>query len=1014
MKKLFLIMTILAILAMASTNLWAAAGVRIDISTASMTSRPILGAAGCLGADNPHACCSDVGAGTCTALEDDDVNLIGGSTQGFLVYIYDIAGTDATDGIIGIRPDDYVTSGVNAGYWDLVTASVINGEMSVGSGGNPADVGALRLVNNVGICWEADAAGTDICMKVDAAELIQIGYNAGASGVVITPPTTLTDDLTINGNDIIFGNAETISNTTDGDLDYMATNHDLESPDGTDYLRIATANDGTSTISAVSGGTNIITIGASDDLVYFADGDIKVAVDGSIDFLTAAAATTTTTAGGFTFAADDPAAGSGQDYFTISGTLPIANNSDVYRGLYVNLTTTANHTGAANETVAIDIAATDGDAEMDTYGIRIGNMANQAAIEQAIEIGTGWDAGIDLVDDTANILHSGATSLTVASTSGTVIVEGVTFTGPAMSGVSSLGASGLTTFTNATEASAANTAAVVLTGGLGIAKNIWSAGDIKLDSDSSVITFGDGQDVTLTHTNDVGLAVNLNLYAATYGSDGSITDAELKTLDDGLVTEILVGGGAGSAPSWTTVTGTGAPMRGTSPALTTSVTTTSTSFTALAGATTLLTIGGTGASASMFAPSTLDTTSAVTGAIRTSGGISAAKDVWVGDDLIIAGLDIMAADGTDEVISLVDVASAVNELSVSNSATGTGADNQISLIPTGDNGVIGMLLDTKAGGTLTLGTADSLLAVASTTVNIAAGAVSGVTTLGMGGALSGVTTLGASGLTTFTDATEATGAAIAAVELTGGLGIAKNIWSAGNIVMDSDSSVITFGDGQDITVTHVNDAGLLLKQVTDADGNPFNLTLQTGETDIAVDNVLGGVYFQAPDEGAGTDAILVAAGVEAVSEGDFSSSNNATKLSFLTAATDTAAETMSLSSVGLLTVNGGIASQTPQITTPSSFTMSGAGLYGGTYIGTGATTVALPAIGAGMNFTIQARGAFAVTIDPDGTEKIWLNGVDCTAGFTLVGGGTAGDIVVLQYSAAGEWDAVGNGFTCGA
>jgi len=73
----------------------------------------------------------------------------------------------------------------------------------------------------------------------------------------------------------------------------------------------------------------------------------------------------------------------------------------------------------------------------------------------------------------------------------------------------------------------------------------------------------------------------------------------------------------------------------TSPAITTSVTTASTSFTAFAGATTLLTIGGTGASASLFAPSTLDTTSSTTGAIRTSGGISAAKAGNIGTTLTV-------------------------------------------------------------------------------------------------------------------------------------------------------------------------------------------------------------------------------------------------------------------------------------------------------------------------------------------------------------------------------------------
>lgn len=75
----------------------------------------------------------------------------------------------------------------------------------------------------------------------------------------------------------------------------------------------------------------------------------------------------------------------------------------------------------------------------------------------------------------------------------------------------------------------------------------------------------------------------------------------------------------------------------TSPDITTSVTTSSTSFTAFAGATTLLTWGGTGASASNFAPSTLDATSSTTGAIRTSGGISAAKALNVGTTITGGG-----------------------------------------------------------------------------------------------------------------------------------------------------------------------------------------------------------------------------------------------------------------------------------------------------------------------------------------------------------------------------------------
>ena len=41
-----------------------------------------------------------------------------------------------------------------------------------------------------------------------------------------------------------------------------------------------------------------------------------------------------------------------------------------------------------------------------------------------------------------------------------------------------------------------------------------------------------------------------NVAGLTYGSDGSITDAELLTIDDGAITEVLIGGGAGLVPVW--------------------------------------------------------------------------------------------------------------------------------------------------------------------------------------------------------------------------------------------------------------------------------------------------------------------------------------------------------------------------------------------------------------------------------------------------------------------------------
>ena len=131
------------------------------------------------------------------------------------------------------------------------------------------------------------------------------------------------------------------------------------------------------------------------------------------------------------------------------------------------------------------------------------------------------------------------------------------------------------------------------------------------------------------------------------------------------------------------------------------------------------------------------------------------------------------------------------------------------------------------------------------------------------------------------------------------LGTASAEWSD---LYLADGGIIYFGNDQDVTLTHDPDDGLFLKSIATADNNPVLLTLQTGETDIAANDVIGAINFQAPDEGTGTDAILVAAGIEAVSEGDFSSSSNATKLSFKTGASEAAAEKMSLSSAGLLTI----------------------------------------------------------------------------------------------------------------
>jgi len=123
---------------------------------------------------------------------------------------------------------------------------------------------------------------------------------------------------------------------------------------------------------------------------------------------------------------------------------------------------------------------------------------------------------------------------------------------------------------------------------------------------------------------------------------------------------------------------------------------------------------------------------------------------------------------------------------------------------------------------------------------------------------------------------------------------------ADNLSLGSDSAVLKFGADSDVTITHDPDDGLFFKSAATGDDNPFLLTLQTGETDLAANDVIGKIAFQAPDEGTGTDAILVSAAIQARAEGDHSSSSNATSIDFMTGASEAAATTLTLTSAGHL------------------------------------------------------------------------------------------------------------------
>jgi len=81
------------------------------------------------------------------------------------------------------------------------------------------------------------------------------------------------------------------------------------------------------------------------------------------------------------------------------------------------------------------------------------------------------------------------------------------------------------------------------------------------------------------------------------------------------------------------------------------------------------------------------------------------------------------------------------------------------------------------------------------------------------------------------------------------------------------------------------------------------IRLSTADTDIVDGDILGMIQFAAPKEGSGSDAILIAACIQAEADDTFAADNNATELVFKTAASEAATEKLRITSDGKLGIN---------------------------------------------------------------------------------------------------------------
>jgi len=401
--------------------------------------------------------------------------------------------------------------------------------------------------------------------------------------------------------------------------------------------------------------------------------------------------------------------------------------------------------------------------------------------------------------------------------------------------------------------------ALTVAGGMGVAADVSIGDDLRLISDSAILSFGANSEITLTHVHDVGLALK---HSAT--ADDKPIVLTLQTGETDIAANDVIGAINFQAPD--EGTGTDAIL--------------------VAAGIEAVSEGDFAAdnNATKLSFKTAASEAAAEKMSLSSGGnLVVSGNVSVGGDLDVTGtFDLSDSNFTNA--GSIQLDSIAGDADTNTSITFSGSD--VITIATG-------------GSTAATFNASQALTLSGNLLIPDGGNIGSASDTNAIGISSG-------GVVSVTATTANTDASDGALTVAGGASVAADFTVGDDLRLLSDSSVLSFGANSEITLSHVHDQGLALKHTATADDKPIILTLQTGETDIAANDVLGAIRFQAPDEGTGTDAILTAAAIQAVSEGDFAADANATRLEFHTGASEAAAVKMTLSSAGVLDVDGGI------------------------------------------------------------------------------------------------------------
>ena len=571
-------------------------------------------------------------------------------------------------------------------------------------------------------------------------------------------------------------------------------------------------------------------------------------------------------------------------------------------------------------------------------GLQLKNGATSAGFLEFFEDSDNGTNKVTLIGpaSTADVtitLPSSAGTLALSGSNITV-ADGGTIGSASDTDAISISSGGVVALSATTANTNASDGALTVAGGLGVALDASIGDDLRMISDAAVVSFGANSEITLTHVHDTGL----NLKHTATGDDKPII-LTLQTGETDIAANDVIGAINFQAPDEASATGDNKLVAAGIEAVSEgdfSNTSNATKLSFKTGASEAAAEKMSLSSAGLLTIAddliikdggTIGATSATTAiTIASTGIVSFVDDITIKDGGTIgsaSGPTAMTIDASGNVTFAANLT--VNGSTVTNSATNTVIEDQLIELGNGRTGSAsgdaGIVIERGDDANVFIGydeSADRILFgtgsftgastgdLTVTTAGVTAGSliIDDAGTIGSASDTDAIA-ISSGGVVSISATTANTNATDGALTVAGGVGIALDASIGDDLRMISDSSVISFGTNSEITLTHIHNSGIALKHTATADDQPIAFVLQTGETDIAADDVIGRIEFQAPDEGTGTDAVAVAAGISAISEGDFSASNNATKLSFRTAVSEAAVEKMTLSSRGALKAESG-------------------------------------------------------------------------------------------------------------